>query len=147
MSFDLALSKGDISVGPDGDLRKIRDTSKLVQDVLKILHTPVGSNPFYPQIGSTLTTDNIGNVVSQQFAETKATASIISSIQLMQSIQRNQQIFQVVTPGEQIIGISQVDVEQDPQDPRQYNIKITVITGAQTVLQLPSFSISTTLDQ
>ena len=87
------------------------------------------------------------NVEWLKFAETKATASIISSIQLMQSIQRNQQIFQVVTPGEQIIGISQVDVEQDPQDPRQYNIRITVITGAQTVLQLESFSISTTLDQ
>jgi phage baseplate assembly protein W len=143
MSFDLALSKGDISIGADGDLRQFRNSSKLVQDILKILHTPIGGNPFFPQIGNALTSENIGEVVNRQFMEARATAAVTQALQLYQSIQRRQELNQVVTPEEKVEGISEVVVEQDSVDPRQYNIKISIVTGAQTVVELPSFSLST----
>jgi len=143
MSFDLALSKGDLSIGSDGDLRQFRNSSKLVQDILKILHTPVGGNPFFPQIGNTMTAENIGEVVNRQFMETRATAAITQALQMFQAIQKRQELTQVVTPEEKIEGIAEVSVKQDPTDPRQYNIKISVITGAQSVIELPSFSLST----
>lgn len=143
MSFDLALSKGDLSIGPDGDLRQFRNSSKLVQDVLKILHTPLGSNPFFPQIGNAITTQNTGEVVNRQFMETRATAAVVQALQMLQAMQKRQELTQIVTPEEKVVGIAEVKVEQDPTDPRQYNIKISVITGAQSVVELPSFSLST----
>ena len=146
MSFDLALNKGDISIGSDGDLKKVRDTPKAIQDVLKILHSPVGSNPFFPQIGNSLTIQNIGENINREFAETKATASIQKSLQLLQAIQARQETLQVVTAGEKIIGIIDISAEQDPTEPRQFNIKVTVITGDQTIVDLPSFSLKTTID-
>ena len=39
MSFDIKISQGDLAIGSDGDLARVEDTDKLVQDVLKILMT------------------------------------------------------------------------------------------------------------
>ena len=146
MSFDLALNKGDIAIGSDGDLKKVRNSSKVVQDILKILHTPIGSNPFFPSIGNALTFSNIGQNINKQFAETKVASSVTQSIQLLQSMQKSQVISgQQVTPEETILGISQVTAEQDPLDPRQFNITVVVQTQAVDDLQLPTFSLSTTI--
>lgn len=146
MSFDLALNKGDLSVGSDGDLSKTRNTSKIVQDILKVLHTPVGSNPYFPSLGNTLTSTNIGQNINKQFAETKVASVITQSIQTLQAMQRNQTASgQTVTPEETIVAIQQVTAEQDPTEPRQYNITVIVQTQAIDALQLPSFSLSTTI--
>lgn len=146
MSFDLALNKGDLSVGSDGDLSKTRNTSKIVQDILKVLHTPVGSNPYFPSLGNTLTSANIGQNINKQFAETKVASVITQSIQTLQAMQRNQTASgQTVTPEETIVAIQQVTAEQDPTEPRQYNITVIVQTQAIDALQLPSFSLSTTI--
>jgi phage baseplate assembly protein W len=145
MSFDLSLNKGDLRIGFDGDLSKVENTSKLVQDVLKVLHTPIGSNPFYPSLGSPVTTLNIGTVLNQQFLESRVENSITSVIQTIQSIQRKQELTQEVTSAEKILDIVEIVAEQDSQDPRQFNISIKVLTGATDVVLLPSFSLSTTL--
>ena len=144
MSFDLALSKGDLAVGSDGDLKQVRDTTKAAQDVLKILHTPVGSDPFFTNLGTTLTSANIGELINVEFAQQRAAASINQSIQILQALQRSQKLIQTITAGEQVVGIASLNVTRNSQDPRQYDIELSVITGAQTVLQLPAFSISTT---
>jgi hypothetical protein len=148
MSFDLALSKGDLTVGSDGDLTKVRNTSKLVQDVLKVVHTPIGGNPFFPNLGTALTSENIGQNVSQNFAETKVAASVSQAIQLIQNIQRRQQLVQIVTPEEKVVKIANLEVGQNSQDPRQYDIKISVLTESLNteVVDLPGFSMSTTID-
>lgn len=132
-------------VGADGDLAKVRNSSKAVQDILKVLHTPLGSNPLFPQIGSNITISNIGDNINQQFAETRVAASVTQSIQLLQSIQRNQELIQEVTPEEKIVDIAQVTATRDSQDPRQFDIKIVVVTEAQSTVELPSFSLSTTI--
>lgn len=144
MSFDLALSKGDLAIGFDGDLKKVRDTTKAAQDILKILHTPLGSDPFFPNLGTTLTSANIGELISTEFAEQRAAASINQSIKILQALQRSQQLLQAITPGEKIIGIASLQVSRNQQEPRQYDIELSVITGSQTVLEIPSFSIITT---
>jgi len=144
MSFDLALNKGDLQVGPDGEMSQIRNTSKVVQDVLKVIHMPVGSNPFFPRLGSTITTDNIGQISNQQFMQTRAAASLTQSIQTIQTIQRNQALTQSLTPEEIITNILQLDVQLD-KDPRQIDISIIIQTEALTTVTIPSFTLSTNI--
>ena len=143
MSFDLALNRGDISIGVDGDLRKIRNTSKVAQDVLKVLHTPIGSNPLTPNIGSEVTTLNIGVNVNEQFAESRVEASILKSLEAVQAIQKAQARQQEVTPEETILNLSEVTAARDSKDPRQYNITITVITGGLTEVVIEPFTVQT----
>jgi phage baseplate assembly protein W len=145
MSFDLALSKGDLSIGSDGDLAKVQNTSKLVQDVLKILHTPLGANPYFPNLGSPITTLDIGMNMNQQFLESRVENSLRSVIQTMQNIQRKQALIQVVSPSEVIQQIVEIRAAQDQDEPRQFNIFIQVLSGDTTTVRLPSFSLSTSI--
>lgn len=142
MSFDLSLNKGDLRVGSTGDLATIQDTDKLIQDVLKIVHTPVGSNPFYPSLGSNITSFNIGMNLNSDFLESRVEASLLATIQTIQSIQRRQEAVQIVTAAEKILRINSVSAKIDSKEPRQFNISISVASGEVTNLTLPAFSIS-----
>lgn len=130
MSFDLALNKGDLDIGSDGDLRKVRNTEKVIQDVLKVLHTPLGSNPYFPRIGNSLTAANIGEGLNEQFAQTKVEASVNQAVQIVQNVQRNQELRQSLTPEEKITQIAEVSASLDMNEPRQYNISVIALTGA-----------------
>lgn len=143
MSFDLSLEKGDLKIGQNGDLARAENTTKLVQDVLKILHTPLGSNPYFPSLGSSITSLNVGQNLNQQFLESRVETSIQNIIQTLQSIQQRQQLTQVVTASETILDIAELVAEQDSQDPRQFNIRLKVIAGDVQEVLLPSFSLST----
>lgn len=148
MSSDLGLNKGDIAIGTDGDLAVVRNTSKLVQDVLKVLHTPTGSNPFYPNLGVNLTSANIGENVSLEFAETKVLASVNKAIELLQVIQRRQELVQTLTPEEKISKVVSLKVGLNSQETRQYDIDLVVSSSSteSTGIVLPTFSLSTTID-
>lgn len=148
MSTDLGLNKGDIFIGSDGDLAKVRNTSKLVQDVLKVIHTPIGSNPFFPTLGTNVTIANIGENISQDFAETKVRAGVTKAIDLLQLIQRKQELAQSLTPEEKIAGILDLQANVNPQEPRQYDIKLVIRSASLDgeAILLPTFSLSTTLD-
>ena len=41
MSFDFRIINGDLEIGTDGDLGKVEDTEKLIQEILKMAHTPL----------------------------------------------------------------------------------------------------------
>ena len=140
MSFDLALSKGDLAIGADGDLRKVRGTEKVTQDVLKVLHTPLGSNPYFPRIGNSLTALNIGENLNDQFAQTRVETSVTQAIEIVQNVQRNQELRQILTPEEKIAQIADISASIDPNEPRQYNISVIALTGA-----LSSVAITTKL--
>jgi len=145
MSFDLSLNRGDLTIGADGDLGKVRNTSKLIQDVLKGIHTPVGSNPYLPSYGNPLTFKNIGEVLQSDFMESRVEADITKIIETLQSVQRRQELVQLVTLEEKIKGLEQVIATQDSTDPRQFNISIKVLTGALDTVVLPTFSFSTNI--
>jgi len=143
MSFDLALSKGTLSIGSDGDLAKVRDNTKLVQDVLKVFFTPTGSDPFFPQKGSNITTQNIGQLVNPQFVLDRSTASAASTLKFIQNLQQRQSSTQTLSPGEMITSLGDVEVNINQEDPRQFDIRISVITGALVEVILPAFTLST----
>lgn len=130
MSFDLKLESGDVII-EDGDFSIVEDSDKLVQDILKIISTPLGSNPFFPPYGSPITKVLIGTAMDSVFVEDIASQQLRSSLERLQQLQREQlKNNQIVSPDEQIAAIENVRVGQSADDPRYYIVNLTVINKA-----------------
>jgi hypothetical protein len=130
MSFDLKLFGGDLVI-KNGDFETVEDTDKLVQDVLKLVSTQLGSNPFFPGYGSPLTQAMIGTAYDVSFSEDVATQQLRASLERLQDLQRDQiRQNQIVTPEEQIAAIEDVSVSQARNDPRYFLVNLTVISKA-----------------
>jgi len=130
MSFDLKLFGGDLVI-KNGDFETVEDTDKLVQDVLKLVSTQIGSNVFFPAYGSPMSQALIGTAQDPEFAENVATQQLRSSLERLQQLQNDQlRSGQNITPEEQIAGIENVRVSQDRNDPRFYIVNLTVISKA-----------------
>jgi len=130
MSFDLKLVGGDL-VLKSGDLDTVEDADKLVQDVLKLVSTQLGSNPFFPGYGSPISQALVGSAYETTFVESMATQQLKASLERLQDLQQDQiRRNQTVTPDEQIAAIEDVSVSQARNDPRYYLVKLTVINKA-----------------
>lgn len=141
MSFDLSLSKGDVIIGSDKDLKKVRKNTLLIQTCLKVIYTPIGSDPFYSTKGCTITQQDIGKGISPQFLERRVEASLKAALEYIQQVQTQQKKTQKVTPEELLKDIKYVSAEIDSVDPRQYNIQIVIETAALEEIQLPVFQL------
>lgn len=131
MSFDLKIQDGDLAIAASGDLATVEDTEKLVQDVLKIVSTQVGANPFFPWYGSPITKSLVGRAYETNFITSIASQQLRATLERLQSMQKDQlRTSQVVTPREQIAAISRVHVERNVSDPRFYKIVLTVLSKA-----------------
>jgi phage baseplate assembly protein W len=130
VSFDLKLFGGDLVI-KNGDFETVEDSDKLVQDILKLVSTQLGSNPFFPAYGSPISQAMIGSVFEREFAEDIATQQLRASLERLQDLQRDQiRQNQIVTPSEQIAAIENVRVSQAQNDPRYYIVNLTVISKA-----------------
>lgn len=130
MSFDFKIENGDWKIDRTGDLQKVENTEKLIQDCLKILVTTVGSNPFHPTYGSLLGKNLIGNVFDTEFVSSTARNAIKNSLESLQKYQRSQGLYQQVTPEEQLASIRQVTVERNSVDPRYFSVFVEISNGA-----------------
>ena len=130
MSFDFKIENGDWKIDRTGDLQKVENTEKLIQDCLKILVTTVGSNPFNPVYGSLLGKNLIGNVFDTEFVSSTAQNAIKNSLESLQKYQRNQSLHQRVTPEEQLASIRQITVERNSVDPRYFSVVVEISNGA-----------------
>lgn len=132
MSYDLKIKNGDI-LFENGDVKKVVDTDKLIQDILKICLTDVGSNPINPWYGSYLSRSVIGNPEDSgllvQLAKSQL-SSALENLKKLQSLQVN--AFQKVSPSEHISSILDVSVVRNAVDPRLYDIRISVLTKSLT---------------
>lgn len=129
MSFDLKLFGGDLVIN-NGDFAVVEDSDKLVQDVLKLVSTQLGSNPFFPAYGSPISQALIGtsDVI---FAQDVAINQLQASIERLKDLQQDQiKNNQIVTAQEQISVIKDVSVKQARDDPRYYYVNLTVINKA-----------------
>jgi hypothetical protein len=132
MSFDFRIVNGDITVGPDGDLQKVEDTEKLIQDILKIAITPIGTNQFYPWYGSPISKSMIGNAFDMEFISSVASSQLQTSLENLQRLQQEQARQQRVTPFEQLAAIKSVRIERNQVDPRYFLVVIDAVTRALT---------------
>ncbi len=130
MSFDLKISGGDLVIGFNGDVQKIQDTDKLIQDLLKISTTPLNSNPFFPGYGSTISKSLIGSAFDTEFVSTMASNQLKNSIEILQKLQKDQATSQNVTGLEQIAAIKEVKIERTLTDPRFFTVSIKVLNKA-----------------
>ena len=132
MSFDFKIQVGDLSIGPDGDLARVENTDKLIQDILKIVITPMGSNQFYPWYGSRLSKSLIGNVFDHEFMSTVASNQLQNALENLQRLQQEQARIQRVTPFEQLAALRGVRIERNQVDPRFFLVVINAVTRALT---------------
>ena len=129
MSFDLKLFGGDLVI-QNGDFATVDNQDKLVQDILKLVSTQLGSNPFFPAYGSPISQALIGTS-DLDFSQDVATQQLRAAIERLKDLQQDQiKNNQIVTPQEQISAIRDVSVTQARDDPRYYFVKFTVINKA-----------------
>ena len=135
MSFDLKISKGDISVARDGTVSLVSKNSKLRQDLVKIILTGLGENKFHKNYGSAVGNLNIGSHASRDIVEMDIKISVESAIKKLMSLQKAQARKQFVSPGELIVKVVDVVADRDKVDPRLYNVFISILTGELTELR------------
>lgn len=132
MSFDLKISNRDLVI-VNGDFQKISGTEKLIQDILKIVMTPMGGNPFFTYYGSLINGSMIGSALDFQFSSGIASDQLRSALETLQNLQRAQMASsQKVTADELLAAVQSVEVLRNPVDPRYFSIFITVLTKALT---------------
>lgn len=131
MSFDLKISEGDLSINNTGSFTIVENSDKLEQDILKIISTKLGANPFHPWYGSPIESSMIGNVFDESFVSSVASSQLRTTLERLQQMQREQiKQAQIISPQEHIAAVQNVSVEQNKVDPRFYRIAVTVISKA-----------------
>lgn len=142
MSFDLKIVNGDLVIN-QGALQTVVDSEKLIQDILKICLTDVGSNPLHPSYGSFLSRSVIGNALQTNVVVQIAKSQINSCLVNLQTLQQLQvKSFQRVTADEQLAAITGISVVRSGFDPRLFNVKISCMTkGFQPITT--AFTVST----
>lgn len=142
MSFDLKIVNGDLVINQSA-LQTVQDSEKLIQDILKICLTDVGSNPLHPGYGSYLSRSVIGNAskvsVIVQIAQSQIN-TCLTNLQYLQQLQLKS--FQKVGADEQLAAVLGISVLRSSFDLRLFNVKIKCMTkGLQPVTT--AFTIST----
>lgn len=134
MSFDLKIMGGDFVI-KNGDLQKVQDGDKLIQDILKLCLTTAGSNPLHPWYGSFISRTLIGNAMDTSILIQISKSQLNSALENLKSLQDLQiKTFQRVSADEQIGAISNISVLRSQTDPRLFTVNIKVITkGLRTV--------------
>ncbi len=129
MSFDLKISQGDLTLDQDGDLEKVEESDKLVQDILKILMTPIGANVFFTWYGSPLSETAVGQVLDRTFVNSVVTQIIRSNLETLQKLQKQQSMGgQRVSANELLAAIQTININRNTVDPTYWSIFIQVLT-------------------
>jgi phage baseplate assembly protein W len=143
MSFDLKLDiNGDLVI-INGDLQKVVDSEKLIQDILKICITQIGSNPMHPGYGSYLSRTIIGNPLYTTAVVQIAKSQLNTCLTNLQTLQQRQvKSRQRVTADEQLATIVDISVIRNTIDPRLFNVVIKALTKGFKPIST-SFTVST----
>jgi phage baseplate assembly protein W len=142
MSFDLKIINGDLVINQDA-LQTVQDSEKLIQDILKICLTDVGSNPLHPSYGSFLSRSIIGSALQTSIIVQIGTAQLNTCLTNLQSLQLAQlKSFQKVSADEQLAAITGISILKSAFDQRLFNVRISCITkGFQPIST--AFTVST----
>jgi phage baseplate assembly protein W len=135
MSFDLKIENNGLVINPDGTLQTVSDNSKLIQDIIKALLTPLGSNRFYRWYGNALASTIIGEDLDSVMIEIEAERSIQDTLSNIIILQKEQAKTQYISAGETIAAIRNISVVRDSVDPRQYQITVSALTRKLTVVE------------
>jgi len=142
MSYDLKIISGDFSI-ENGDLKKVTDSEKLIQDILKICLTTAGSNKFNPWYGSFLSRTIIGSPMDMPMIVQISKSQLNSSLDNLKTLQELQvKSFQYVSQDELLAGILNISILRNENDPRLFDILIKAATKGLKPLTT-AFTVST----
>jgi hypothetical protein len=128
MSYDIKISGGDLAI-QNSDLKKVFDSEKLIQDILKICLTTAGTNKFNPWYGSFLSKTIIGNPMDMPMIVQISKSQLNSSLENLKNLQEEQvRTFQYVSQDEQIAGILNISIVRNQSDPRLFDISIQAVS-------------------
>lgn len=135
MSYDFKITNGDWAIGSDGDVQKVENTDKLIQDALKIVIFPLGKNIFFRWYGSPVSKTLVGTPFDMEFVSTTASSQLMTALETLQKLQIEQAKRQRVTPFEQIAAVQRVIIERNRVDPRYFSVIAKLATRALTTVQ------------
>ena len=120
--------ENDYRIGASGESLLVQDENLLNQDVLKILSTLRGSNPFHPEYGTVLLT-RIGTK-----AMGDATASInedvINALEVFQRLQGAAGRYQEITARQRLASVSSINTFPSELDPTIFEVQIIASNAA-----------------
>jgi len=143
MSFDLKLENGNLKIGADADLKTVSNTDKLIQDVLKMVLTPVGANKMQIWYGSNFGKTLIGTPLDLNFTKELAVSQLVASLEVLKTLQQNQAVYQSVSASESILRVLGVRVDHDDFEPRFIRVFLSVLNKA-AVRSTIEFNVNTT---
>lgn len=154
MSFDIKIAnttgqfdllQHDIVLDNIGAAVQLTNTTKLEQDILKILFT--SKNYFYNQYGTQIE-EMIGNPIASNNLQNQLTKQVVDALVYLQFLQTQQAKYQQLSGGEQIVQIQNVqvnylgDLNQTGTNLTTFSLTIVVLNAAQqTVLVTRELSI------
>lgn len=142
MSYDLKITNGDLVIS-NGQLKKVIDSEKLIQDILKMCLTTAGSNPIHPWYGSFISRTIIGNPNYTSILVQIAKSQLTTALDNLKELQELQiKSFQKISADEQIAAISDISIIRNQIDPRYFNVVIKVMTKGLKPLST-AFTVST----
>ena len=128
MSYDIKISTGDL-VFQNGDLKKVRDSEKLIQDILKLCVTTAGTNPLAPWYGSFLSRTIVGNAMDTDMLVQISKSQLNAALENFKGLQDLQvKTFQNVTADEQLGAILDISVVRNANDFRLFDVRIKAVT-------------------
>lgn len=128
MSFDLRIISGDLDL-TNGDIQTVTDSEKLIQDILKICLTDIGSNVLNPWYGSYLSKFVIGSALNDSEIVNIGQVQLQTALETFKKLQDMQvKSQQRMSPDEQLAAISEISVNRNESDPRLFNVLIKVLT-------------------
>jgi len=122
--------ENDYRIASNGSPITIANEDLLNQDVLKILSTIKGSNPFNPAYGTLLLT-RIGSKASGAGVGS-INEDVTSALTIFQRLQQNAGQYQEITPRQTLAWVSSIDVFPSQIDPSIFEVKIIASNSSNT---------------
>lgn len=116
----------DLQYNNLGNLRRVRDEEKLLQDIEKIVVTELGSNPFHPWFGTSILRLIGGKIQGAVYFRSRVGGEIRTALQNYDSVQKQQSERQLVTDQERYARILSLEILQNDFDPTAFEIDLTV---------------------
>ena len=128
MSYDLKVKNGDLVINK-GDLQVVKDSDKLIQDILKMALTEAGSNAMFPWYGSYISKSLIGSNLDIGITFQVAQSQLQNSLENLKNLQFAQlKGGQKMSADEQINAVLGISIVRNKQDARQFDVKIKVLS-------------------
>lgn len=142
MSFDLKIVNRDLVI-VKSQLKTVVDSEKLIQDILKLCLTPVGSNPSQAWYGSFLHRVMVGSTLDPEVTIQISKTQLETALKNLQSLQDAQvKTMQRVSADEQLGALLDIIITQNADDPTLYDITVKALTKGTKPIS-PAFKIDT----